>query len=159
MTVGFNQVTKFNFLWGKVDTGKLSSDWVKIGENFFWGQNFHKVVDLTVLSTFMQVLPRSEWKTHFHLSNRVDSGTKLHLLMSRMWFWNIWSDWVKIGENYFWGQNFQKVVHLTVLSTFMQVLPRSEWKSHFHLSDRVDSGRSEERRVGKECSSRWSPDQ
>ena len=40
--------------------------------------------------------------------------------------WNIWSDWVKIGEKNFWGQNFHKVADLTVLSTFMQVLPRSE---------------------------------
>ena len=141
---------------------------------FFSGSNFHKVVDLTVLSTFMHVLPRSEWKptsscpiwliqvpkclfwwvesisgtfgvigwrlekiffgstfsqscrsyrsehfyasfsrsewkTHFHLSDRVESGTKLLVLMSRIHFWNIWSDWVKIGENFFRGQIFTKL--------------------------------------------------
>ena len=60
------------------------------------------------------------------LSDRVDSSTKVLVLMSSIHFWNIWSDWVKIGENFSWGQNFHKVVDLTVLSAFMQVLPRSE---------------------------------
>ena len=50
----------------------------------------------------LQVLPRSEWKTLFHLSDRVDSSTKVLALMSRIHFWNNWSDWVKIGENFFW---------------------------------------------------------
>ena len=35
---------------------RMGEDWRK----FFLGSNFHKVADLIVLSTFMQVLPRSE---------------------------------------------------------------------------------------------------
>ena len=114
----------------------LGEDWRK----FFLGSKFSRSCSYTILSTFMRVLPRSVWNTHFHLSDRVDSSTKMLVLMSRMHFWNIWSDWVKIGKSSFWSLRFHKLVDLTVLSTFVQVLPRSEWKTHFHLSDLFDSG-------------------
>ena len=72
---------------------------------FLGSENFHKVADLTILNTFVQVLPRSEWETHFHLSDPVDSSsTKMKLLTQIMCFWIIWSDWVKIVDFDFWGQ-------------------------------------------------------
>ena len=84
----------------------------------------------------MQVIPRSEGKTHFHLSDLVDSSTKVLVLMSRIHFWIIWRDWVKIGENFFWGQNFHKVADLIVLSTFMQVLDRKSTRlNSSHMSE------------------------
>ena len=33
-----------------------------------------------------------------------DSSSKVLVLVSRIHFWHIWRDWLKIGENFFWGQ-------------------------------------------------------
>ena len=51
------------------------------------------------------------------MSDRVDSGTKLVVLMSRIHFWNICGDWVKFGEKFFWGQLFHKVADFFVKDT------------------------------------------
>ena len=74
----------------------------RCGENWgFWfsgWESFHKVADLTIQSTVVQVLPRSKWKTHIHVSDPVDSSTKMKLLTRKMCFWNIWRGWVKIVD-------------------------------------------------------------
>ena len=100
-------IPKCLFWWVESISGTFGE--IGLGlKKIFLGSNFHKVVDLTVLSTFMQVLPRSEWKTHFYLSDLVDSSTKVLVLLSRFHFWIIWRDWVKIGENFFLGSKFSQ---------------------------------------------------
>ena len=49
-------------------------------------ENFHKVVDLTVLSTFVLVSASSERITGFNWYNRVDPTNFTMILIVRMYF-------------------------------------------------------------------------
>ena len=45
----------------------------------------------------------------------------------------------------------------TGLSEFFSILSEEKVKTKKEFQDKLENSRSEERRVGKECRSRWSP--
>ena len=70
------------------------NSWIVI----FWVRKFSHSCSFAVMSTFVQISARSEWKTIIRWSNPINSSTKMKLSTVRMCFCHIWGDWVKIVD-------------------------------------------------------------
>ena len=76
------QVPKFSLQQAKCVFRTFGVIGWKLEKIFLGLENSHKVVDVTVLSTFVQVLIRSGWIILLHLYDPFDFSAKMHLLPS-----------------------------------------------------------------------------